>query len=956
MSREKVLFTAVDPQALGVVLGPDAAGCAAEVRSMLTPLPLETCGSTAQGASAASAASQASLEVGDVLFAVNGRLVHRMSHEEALEAVSRALRGADGADMAALSFLDPYAYYRHAKAGTLKSTVMEDDLLLGKVTRAGGWRKFLPAWALVGVSNASSSLKSSSSMTLKKRQRQGTGDGEGKAFLRFSAGDYEQALQVYTNVLERDQLSHTVRVSRSLCYLKLGMPTEALKDADLCCSLKPEWPVSYLCRGAAHEAMDQPSEACYAYLCGLVVDSRNEVIWKRLNSLFDQVKWTFIEVDGARVMESVAFVAIRRDAGATESWGADLFSDRFLLFKDSSVVKSLLEDGTLEQVAAEQVVVNKDFSSKEGCALFEGDRVNTLNLRTIAQDLCELIKEQPAWSSTVTIVGVLSGARLAAAQVVQGEVEEEALKSLSNKRPTLFSVFVDTCGFAPANGIYVPQEERNGSYVFENGNGCLLSLESFEGRDGWIIGRDRNIFYACALSEAGVQKKDFAICDDNKFVALMHKMKWRPRMGAAPAPRIYRSGFLPSLSYLTGETDDDNPSTLSDAAPNEEWTFDMQILALKGFGNRALNMKEYDEAMACFDLVEDQIEALILEPSEASEMNDEFVKSLQANIQKDHLSTTAPPHRTESSSSSDATISSESEGDDDVLKYEDQQARLNSSLEEILNHAKEAYKYDMQQEIEAVYKNIVFKILLSKAQVHLEKGEPEASLKHSRRAAAIAPLHRSLSIFMEAKALTLMDQLKEAEESCSSGLELIHPHSGLAASFRGLRQELATQQNDEKSPGMPSQVHQDQQTEQQLKNSASTSNKKAGILDALPTATVSSDMVRKYNRGISVKVLKSGSKGRKLKFKFLEISDSHMALSSRFKHNFYIGGRKRLLKMEDVKSVVKGIANPAWKTEEDDQFVSLCLRDGTVTSMKLGSQDEAQELINFITALKNVNN
>ena len=64
-----------------------------------------------------------------------------------------------------------------------------------------------------------------------------------------------------------------------------------------------------------------------------------------------------------------------------------------------------------------------------------------------------------------------------------------------------FVVQVTNCGTWYANGVYIPQEEKNGLYVYENEYGCLLSVEkASETAKGWVIGRNGIVLYAKSVA------------------------------------------------------------------------------------------------------------------------------------------------------------------------------------------------------------------------------------------------------------------------------------------------------------------------------------------------------------------------------------------------------------------------------------------------------------------------
>ena len=62
----------------------------------------------------------------------------------------------------------------------------------------------------------------------------------------IKAGQLSEALALYSQAIELDRANHTLYSNRSYAYLKLGEKEKALRDADMCIDLKPDWAkVSY---------------------------------------------------------------------------------------------------------------------------------------------------------------------------------------------------------------------------------------------------------------------------------------------------------------------------------------------------------------------------------------------------------------------------------------------------------------------------------------------------------------------------------------------------------------------------------------------------------------------------------------------------------------------------------------------------------------------------------------
>ncbi|CAH0516825.1 unnamed protein product [Peronospora belbahrii] len=94
----------------------------------------------------------------------------------------------------------------------------------------------------------------------------------------FSAGLYTDAIACFSEALAlspSDPNAHVFYSNRSAAKLQLNKAEEALKDADACIELKPDWPKGYSRRGSALYALGQYPEAYRAYKDGLRHDASN---------------------------------------------------------------------------------------------------------------------------------------------------------------------------------------------------------------------------------------------------------------------------------------------------------------------------------------------------------------------------------------------------------------------------------------------------------------------------------------------------------------------------------------------------------------------------------------------------------------------------------------------------------------------------------------------------------
>jgi len=91
---------------------------------------------------------------------------------------------------------------------------------------------------------------------------------------KFKAGEYAAAIEAYTRSLELDPSQHLCYSNRSAAYLKLGgSAPEALRDAEKCVELAPEWPKGFSRQAAALQELKRWDEAIAACERGLAASN-----------------------------------------------------------------------------------------------------------------------------------------------------------------------------------------------------------------------------------------------------------------------------------------------------------------------------------------------------------------------------------------------------------------------------------------------------------------------------------------------------------------------------------------------------------------------------------------------------------------------------------------------------------------------------------------------------------
>jgi len=92
----------------------------------------------------------------------------------------------------------------------------------------------------------------------------------------YKAGQYQLAIDAYTEALYLNKYNATYWSNRSACYLGLKEPTKALKDAEICRQLKPDWPRGCYRLASARLALGMYEDAAVAAFEGVKLDENNK--------------------------------------------------------------------------------------------------------------------------------------------------------------------------------------------------------------------------------------------------------------------------------------------------------------------------------------------------------------------------------------------------------------------------------------------------------------------------------------------------------------------------------------------------------------------------------------------------------------------------------------------------------------------------------------------------------
>jgi L1 cell adhesion molecule like protein len=91
----------------------------------------------------------------------------------------------------------------------------------------------------------------------------------------FAAKQFVAAISAFTDAIAHDPTNHVFYSNRSAAYLKDGKVEKAVKDAEKCVAIKPDWPKGYNRLGMANVVAKDYDAAIEAYTKGLALDPSN---------------------------------------------------------------------------------------------------------------------------------------------------------------------------------------------------------------------------------------------------------------------------------------------------------------------------------------------------------------------------------------------------------------------------------------------------------------------------------------------------------------------------------------------------------------------------------------------------------------------------------------------------------------------------------------------------------
>ena len=94
----------------------------------------------------------------------------------------------------------------------------------------------------------------------------------------FKAGQFDEAVDAYTQAIELDPVSHLLYSNRSGAFCAAGAYEMALADAERCVSLQPGWPKGHTRMAAALHGLQRYMQAIESYDVALRATPQDEAL------------------------------------------------------------------------------------------------------------------------------------------------------------------------------------------------------------------------------------------------------------------------------------------------------------------------------------------------------------------------------------------------------------------------------------------------------------------------------------------------------------------------------------------------------------------------------------------------------------------------------------------------------------------------------------------------------
>lgn len=109
-------------------------------------------------------------------------------------------------------------------------------------------------------------------MATKNKQAE---DFKEKGNKEFGAGNFEEAIKLYTKAIEVDDKNHIYYSNRAACYHALNQYDKAGEDGRRCIDVKPNWAKGYFRVGLAYMFQRKYDDAIQWFKKGLLVEPKN---------------------------------------------------------------------------------------------------------------------------------------------------------------------------------------------------------------------------------------------------------------------------------------------------------------------------------------------------------------------------------------------------------------------------------------------------------------------------------------------------------------------------------------------------------------------------------------------------------------------------------------------------------------------------------------------------------
>ncbi|CAF5216857.1 unnamed protein product, partial [Rotaria magnacalcarata] len=100
----------------------------------------------------------------------------------------------------------------------------------------------------------------------------------------YSSGEIDEAIDLYTRALAIDENNHILYSNRSAAYAKLENYENAIKDAEQCIKIKPDFIKGYTRKASVLAFLKRYDDAIKVYEAGLAIDPNNQQIITELEA------------------------------------------------------------------------------------------------------------------------------------------------------------------------------------------------------------------------------------------------------------------------------------------------------------------------------------------------------------------------------------------------------------------------------------------------------------------------------------------------------------------------------------------------------------------------------------------------------------------------------------------------------------------------------------------------